>query len=230
MKRLFLLLLVSESVFLIGDDRPAAEGSTVRVKASFSSASAAVSPPEPPEARDPADGMPEPEEADPDAPRRNDAEPIDILRYKLQEIKNRGKTITFCGKDGKRRELCRIQRISANGLTIKINRTTVYVPYKKILRLLDGVLTAPSFAWIPKKTREEQETPDEAEYADVPRTFSVPRPQLPPDPGLPDEIAFPRRTGISAADHTSGSADDSSPREGIFFYNRRGHSARVWKR
>lgn len=216
MKRLLLLLLVSESVFLIGDDLTAASGGT----GTDGRRQYAI----------PAEAAWESEDADPDAPRRNDAEPIDLLRYKLQEIKNRGKTITFCGKDGKRRELCRVQRIGANGLTIRINKTTVYIPYKRVLRLLDGVLSAPSFAWIPKKFQEEQETPAETELADIPRAFSIPRPQPLPDPGLPDETVFPRRTGISAADHTSGSADDTGPRVGIFFYKRRGHNDRVWKR
>ena len=217
MKRLLLLLLVSESVFLIGDDLTAASGGTGADRRGQYSA--------------PADDLLDPEDADPDAPRRNDAEPIDILRYKLQEIKNRGKTITFCGKDGKRRELCRILRIEANGLTIRISGSNVYIPYKRVLGLLDGVLSAPTFAGIPKKNRdEEEETPDETGRADIARTSSVPGRQPPPEPELPPEIAFPRRTDVSAADRASGSANGPSPHEGIFFYRRRGHNAFVWKR
>jgi len=216
MKRLLLLLLVSESVFLIGDDLTAvSDGTGADRRGQYSV---------------PAESIPESEDADPDAPRRSDAEPVDVLRYKLQEIKNRGKTITFCGKDGKRRELCRIQRISANGLTIWINGANVYIPYRRVLRLLDGVLSAPTFAWVPKKAREEEEeTPGETVNADIARTSSVPGRQSPPEPELPPEIAFPRRTDVSAADRTSGAADDTRPR-GIYFYNKRGRNAFVWKR
>jgi len=115
-------------------------------------------------------------------------------------------------------------------LTIWINGANVYIPYRRVLRLLDGVLSAPTFAWVPKKAREEEEeTPGETVNADIARTSSVPGRQSPPEPELPPEIAFPRRTDVSAADRTSGAADDTRPR-GIYFYNKRGRNAFVWKR
>ena len=81
-----------------------------------------------------------------DKQRGNDAEPVSKIREKLQRSRDTDQTITIHGKDGKRYKNCRIQRIGTSGLTLKINGTSVYIPFRWIKHMANGVLAAPSFA------------------------------------------------------------------------------------
>lgn len=82
-----------------------------------------------------------------DQQRGCDAEPVAEIRAKLQKVRNAERTITVCGKYGRKYEKCRIQHIGAEDLTVKLNDVSARIPFRRILNMTDdGMLSAPSFS------------------------------------------------------------------------------------
>lgn len=80
-----------------------------------------------------------------DKERGKEAEPVAAIRSKLQSAQKQAKTITVCGKDGRRYEKCRIQHVAPDGVTLKIDGVPTHIPFRKIVILSDGELSAPTF-------------------------------------------------------------------------------------
>lgn len=149
------------------------------------------------------------EDAALDRQRGGNAEPVAAVRDKLQKAKNTEKPITVYGKDGRRYENCRIQRIGARGLTLKINGMSVYIPFRWVRNLLDGVLTVPLFAG---HSLSEEHISSNFQEERVPPTFSEP-------------IHSSRVTAEPIAPTTY-----TGPRGGNYYYNKNGRKTYVRKR
>ena len=130
------------------------------------------------------------------------------VRNQLEKAKSTEKTITFSGKDGKRYENCRIQRIGASGLTLKINGTSVYIPFRWIKNLTNGVLAAPSFAVNLPRTSYARETSPVSE---------------------PSGVSEGTDTSHSLR-NTTVNTTYTGPRGGTYYYNSKGRKTYVRKR
>ena len=149
-----------------------------------------------------------------DKQRGNNAEPVSKIREKLQKVKNSDQTITVHDKDGRKHENCRIQRIGASGLTLKINGTSVYIPFRWIKKLTNGVLAAPSFAVNLPQTQSARENSSVSESSD----------------SAEGTVTSNSSHKVYSSQSTTVNATYTGPRGGTYYYNSKGNKTYVRRR
>ena len=147
-----------------------------------------------------------------DNQRGSTAESVFQIREKLKKAATADRTITVHDKNGKKHQNCRIQRIGASGLTLWINGTSVYIPFRRVKNMTNGILSAPGFAVNLPNTQTERKTAPIAEVSDTESKPAAPSPSPRPSPSQTT---------------ASGKTIYTGPRGGKYYYNSKGNKTYV---